>query len=113
MSLALPLSLSLSLSQSTTVSIVHSEHTVSRGTSEEKSWFFFLNPKEEEKNSEILPLLLVLRLLFFQYGFWIYRKAGHMEATLVEFYIDDTSSFHVSLKLNFTPRSKHPLPHQS
>jgi hypothetical protein len=65
------------------------------------------------KFSEILPLLLVLLLVFFQYGFWMYRKAGHMEAAFVEFYIDDTSSFHVSLKLKFTPRSKHLLPHES
>jgi len=38
------------------------------------------------KFSEILPLLLVLLLVFFQYGFWMYRKAGHMEATFVEFF---------------------------
>jgi hypothetical protein len=65
------------------------------------------------KFSEILLLLLALLLAFFQYGFWMYRKAEHIEGTFVEFYIDDTSSFHVSLKLNFTPRSKHSLSHQS
>jgi hypothetical protein len=43
----------------------------------------------------------------------MFRKAGHMEAAFVEFYIDDTSSFHVSLNLKFTPRSKHLLPHES
>jgi hypothetical protein len=40
----------------------------------------------------------------------MYRKAGHMEATFVEFYIDDTSSFHVSLKLKSTTRSNTPYP---
>jgi len=47
LSLALPLS--FSLSQPTTVSIVHSEHTVSGGTSEEKSWFFFKTQKKKKR----------------------------------------------------------------
>ncbi len=33
-----------------------------------------------------------------------------MEATFVEFYIDDISSFHVSLKLKSTTRSNTPYP---
>ncbi len=40
---------SLSLSQPITVSIVHSEHTVSGGTSEEKSWFFFETQKKKKR----------------------------------------------------------------
>ncbi len=43
------MSLALSLSQPITVSIVHSEHTVSGGTSEEKSWFFFKTQKKKKK----------------------------------------------------------------
>ncbi len=40
--------LSLSLSQPITVSIVHLEHTVCGGTSEEKSWFFFKTQKKKK-----------------------------------------------------------------
>jgi hypothetical protein len=69
-----------------------------------------LNAFEIYEFPEIPPLLLILLLDFFLYGFWMYRKVGHMEATFVEFYIDDTSSFHVSLKLKSTARSNTPYP---
>jgi hypothetical protein len=59
---------------------------------------------------KILPLLLILLLDLFYYGFWMYRKDGHTEATFVEFYIDVTSSFHVNLKLESTARSNTPYP---
>jgi hypothetical protein len=49
-------------------------------------------------------------LIFSNMVFWMYRKVGHTEATFVEFYIDDTSNFHVNLKLKSTARSNTPYP---
>jgi len=45
-------------------------------------WQMHLSAFEICKFPEIFLLLLILLIDFFQYGFWMYRKAGHRKLRL-------------------------------